>query len=87
MLTNVKSVAFALVVGAAFSSFAVAQSSSSVSMSNQHNTDAMSAGSNAHGSMTSGANAHKDQDKMSSTHAMSNDSMSNGSMSNGHSSN
>ncbi len=42
-------------------------------MSNQHNTDAMSAGSNAHGSMTSVANAHKDQDKMSSTHAMSND--------------
>jgi hypothetical protein len=37
--------------------------------------------------MTSGAKARKDQDKMSSTHSMTEGSMSDGSMSNGHSSN
>jgi hypothetical protein len=92
MLNHAKTIACALILGAAVSSFAVAQSSSSGSMSSDHNTNAMSNGSNSSGSMTSDGNAHKDQNKASSTHAMSNGSMSNGStsnssMSNGQSSN
>jgi hypothetical protein len=87
MLNHVKTIACALIVGAGVSSFALAQSSSSGSMSSGHNTDAMSSGSSSNGSMTSGADAHKDQDKMSSTHSMSNGSMSNGSMSHGSMSN
>ena len=82
MFNHAKTIACALILGAGVSGFALAQSSSSGSMSNEHNTDAMSTGSNSNGSMTSGQNAHKDQDKMSSTHSMSSDSMSNGHSSN-----
>ena len=71
MLNQAKTIAYAMILGAAVSSFAFAQSSSSGSMSSEHNTNAMSSGSNSSGSMTSGVDAHKDQDKASSTHAMS----------------
>jgi hypothetical protein len=87
MFSYVKTIVCALIVGAGVSSFAVAQSSSSGSMSSEHITYALSGGSHSNGSMTSGAKARKDQDKMSSTHSMTEGSMSDGSMSNGHSSN